>query len=167
MATTTLLPGSRLWLQAARERPFIDSSRLAQLFQSFAQRFGDGFAQRATEAVTTYRTANWLAACVMAGAAAESVLLAVAVGKSGDEKKVLATYNSSGGRGRTTQMVLQGATTPIKTQFGNALLVMHFWRDTAAHGMATTISEIEAHASLMQLLRLAQFADDHWDRLIA
>ena len=31
----------------------------------------------------------------------------------------------------------------------------------------TAISEIEAHASLTQLLRLAQFASDHWAALIA
>jgi hypothetical protein len=43
----------------------------------------------------------------------------------------------------------------------------HHWRDDAAHGMATTISEVEAYASLIQLLRLAQFCSDQWDDLTA
>ena len=43
--------------------------------------------------------------------------------------------------------------------------VLHYWRDDAAHGNTATITKIEAHASLTQLLRLAQFASDHWDKL--
>jgi hypothetical protein len=35
------------------------------------------------------------------------------------------------------------------------LQVLHYWRDDAGHGTATTISEIQAHFSLSQLLRLA------------
>jgi hypothetical protein len=35
----------------------------------------------------------------------------------------------------------------------------------SAHGMATTILEVEAYASLTQLLRLAQFCSDRWDEL--
>jgi hypothetical protein len=58
-----------------------------------------------------------------------------------------------------------GLTASIVNQFTVALSVLHYWRDDASHGVMTTISEIEAHASLLQLLRLAQFASDHWDKL--
>jgi hypothetical protein len=36
----------------------------------------------------------------------------------------------------------------IAGQFEIALQVLHYWRDDAAHGTMTAISEIEAHASL-------------------
>jgi hypothetical protein len=155
----------REWLQSANERPVIGSSRLAQLLNTFSGRFGDGYAQRASEAVKTYQTANWLAASVMAGAAAESVLIALAIEKSGDEKKVLSTYNGPSGRSRTTKLLLEGVRPSLQQHLENALLVLQYWRDSASHGLATSITEIEAHASLMQLLRLAQFADKNWDPL--
>jgi hypothetical protein len=69
----------REWVKQASRRPIVDPSRLSQVLQTFSEHFGDGYAQRATEAVATYRTANYLASCVMAGAAAESILLALAV----------------------------------------------------------------------------------------
>ena len=155
----------RGWLQSAKERPFIDLARLAQLLNTFSGRYGDGYAQRASEAVRTYRTANWLAASVMAGAAAELILIALAVAKSGDERRVLKTYNGSGGRAAATKMVVDGLRPSLQQHLENALLVLHYWRDSASHGLATSITEIEAHASLMQLLRLAQFADKNWEPL--
>jgi hypothetical protein len=45
---------------------------------------------------------------VIAGAAAESILIALAVAKSGDEKTVLKTHNGSQGRKRTADKILQG-----------------------------------------------------------
>jgi hypothetical protein len=161
----TITAFGRLWLQQAKDRPYVDPGRLAQLLCTFSKRFGEGYEQRAAESVKTYRTNNWLAACVLAGAAAESILIALAVAKSGDEKKILTTYNSRSGRKLTTQFVLRDASEPVKVQLGNAFQILHYWRDDAAHGMATTISEIQAHASLMQLLGLAQFADKNWDLL--
>ncbi|MFZ1962153.1 MAG: hypothetical protein WAU78_01560 [Roseiarcus sp.] len=153
------------WLQDASTRPVSDPSRWSEMLRTFAPHFGGGFSQRATEAVRTYRTANYLAACVMAGAAAESILLAIAITKSGYEAKTLAQYNSRSGRREVTKSVVGNVSTPVKTQFETALQILHYWRDDAAHGMATTISEMEAFASLSQLLRLAQFADDHWAEL--
>jgi hypothetical protein len=154
------------WLKEASQRAFLDMSRLASMLAGFARRFGDGYAQRATEAVKTYRTGNWLAACVMAGAAAESILISIAVAKSGDEKKTLATYNAASGRANITKLVAKGVRASIQQHFENALLVLHYWRDTASHGVATSLGEIEAHVSLSQLLRLAQFADKYWNQLI-
>jgi hypothetical protein len=155
----------REWLKGANQRPIIDPSRLAQVLQTFSKRFGEGYSQRATEAAKTYRTANYLAACVMAGAAAESVLLGLAISKRKDEAKVLAEYNSSGGRRRVTKALTQGVSAGLAAQLETALNVLHYWRDDASHGFLTPISEIEAHASLTQLLRLAQFASHHWDVL--
>jgi hypothetical protein len=46
----------REWLKDAKQRPVRDPSRLADVLQTFVSRFGGGYAQRATEAVRTYRT---------------------------------------------------------------------------------------------------------------
>jgi hypothetical protein len=80
------------WLAKADRRVAGDPSRMAQLFASFANLYGPAFAQRADEAVRCHRTSNFLAACVVAGAAAESILLAVAIAKTGDEPRVLKDY---------------------------------------------------------------------------
>src|SRR5258708_22576123 len=75
----------RAWLKDASQRPIADPPRLSEALQGFADRFGGGYAQPATAAVSTYPTGNYLAACMMSGAAAESILLALATAKTGDE----------------------------------------------------------------------------------
>jgi hypothetical protein len=75
------------WLSQTSTRPFIDMGRMSEVLAGFVPRLGPGFGQRAVEAVRTYRTANYLSSCTMAGAAAESILLAVAVAKSHDEAR--------------------------------------------------------------------------------
>jgi hypothetical protein len=127
----------------------------------FSSKFGPGYNQRAMEAVRTYRTCNYLAACVMSGAAAESILLALAGAKVGDEVEVLAEYKTSSGRWRVRARILKGIRPGLVGQFDAAAQILHYWRDDAAHGIVTASGEIEAHASLAQLLRLAQIASDH------
>jgi hypothetical protein len=153
------------WLANAERRIAGDPSMMSELFAPFASDYGPGFAQRANEAIRCHRTSNYLAACAMAGAAGESILLAIAVAKIGDEAKVLKDYSSGSGRSRVTKQVVSSLSASIARAFEAALQVLHYWRDDAAHGVATTISEVEAYASLSQLLRLAQFCSDHWDDL--
>jgi hypothetical protein len=155
------------WLADPNRRVSGDPSRLSEVFDAFAPKYGPGFSQRANEAIRCHRTGNYLAACVMAGAAAESILLAIAIAKTKDEPKVLKDYASAGGRGRVTKMVVAGVGISIGQTFEAALNVLHYWRDDAAHGMATTIVEVEAYVSLTQLLRLAQFCSDRWQALTA
>ena len=64
-----------------------------------------------------------------------------------------------------TLKIVSGLKDGIRQSFEAALQILHYWRDDAAHGMAATISEVEAYASLTQLLRLAQFCSDHWAEL--
>ncbi|WP_141340251.1 hypothetical protein [Bradyrhizobium sp. USDA 3458] len=150
------------WLEKASLRPFLDMSRMSQVLAGFVPQFGAGFGQRAVEAVRTYRTTNYLASCSMAGAAAESILLAAAIAKSGDEAKTLKMYESSGGRARVTTYVTGQATSSVQRKFVAALHILHYWRDDAAHGQQTTISEVEAYSAISELLRLAQFVSDQW-----
>jgi hypothetical protein len=155
------------WLADASKRSYRDMSRLSEIFLSFTGRFGPGFAQRAVEAVRTYRTGNYLSACAMVGAAAESILLAVAIAKKGNEAEVLKMYQKAGGRSRVTTYVTGQSTPSIVRQFQAALHILHYWRDDASHGVHTTISEVEAHAALSELIGLGQFASDNWDDLTA
>jgi hypothetical protein len=155
------------WLANSDRRIAGDPSRMSELFAPFAKLYGPGFEQRANEAIRCHRTSNYLAACAMAGAAGESILLAIAVAKIGDEAKVLKDYSSGGGRSRITRQIVAGLSVAVARTFEAALQVLHYWRDDAAHGVATTISEVEAYASLTQVLRLAQFCSDHWQELTA
>jgi hypothetical protein len=157
----------RLWLKDASQRPIADPGRLSQVLQGFADRFGAGYAQRATEAVRTYRSGNYLASSVMSGAAAESILLALAVAKIGDEAKVLVEYNTTGGRRRLTKRVCANVSTALAAQIEASLQLLGRWHDAAGHGTMTTVSEIEAHIGLTDLLRLAQLGHDHWAELSA
>jgi hypothetical protein len=81
----------RAWVRDAANRPHLptDPGRFAEVVTPFAARLGAGFLQRAIEASRDYRTANYLPCCAMAGAAAESILLALAIAKLGDEGQVL------------------------------------------------------------------------------
>jgi hypothetical protein len=143
-----------------------DSSRLGEILDGLGTRFGSGYQQRAAEAVRCYKTRNYLAACTLSGAAAESLLLSIAVARfGGDEAKVLSMYRSQGGRGRVMSAIVTAAGNSAGTQFQHASQILNYWRDEASHGVATTISEIEAHMALTQLLRLSQFATDHWAKL--
>jgi hypothetical protein len=158
----------REWLKRAANQPFLDQSRLNDILQGHGQRFGDGYRQRAVEAVRSYQTCNYLAACVMCGAAAESILLALAIAKrGGDENAVLAEYRSSKGRANVKKSVLGGVPQAVAIPFGAALDVMSYWRDDASHGVTTTIDEPHAYQSLTQLMRLAQIADERWASLTA
>ena len=111
------------WLKTERQ-PWIDPNRLAEILVAIGTIFGPGYRQRAAESVRCYRTCNYLAACVLAGAAAESILLAVAVTKIGDEEKVLADYKSSGGRERVLRAILGNVAAGIAQQFRDAHKVL-------------------------------------------
>jgi hypothetical protein len=103
----------------------------------------------------------------MAGAAAESVLLATAIAKIKDEAKVLSEYRRASGRRHVISLVVGNSAKTLQDQFNGALGILSFWRDDAGHGMASTIGELEAHEAISRLLRLAQFTSDNWSVLTA
>jgi hypothetical protein len=157
----------RGWVQTAAQHPPSDPSRFSEVLQLFIGRFGEGFAQRAEEASRYYRTTNYLACRVMAGAAAESILLAVAIAKmAGDEAKVLKEYRGAHGRKKITDRVTDGLRQGLAEQFVMAAAdILKFWRDEVAHGTRATITAVEAQFCLAHLLRFAQLATDNWGTL--
>jgi hypothetical protein len=164
----SLTAWGREWVRkTASDRPAMpyEPNRITEVLHQFKPRFGDGYAQRAAEAVSDWWAGNYLSACTMSGAAAESILLATAIAKTKDEAKVLSEYRRSSGRRQVMKLVVTGAGKAVEEQFTNALGILAYWRDAAGHGMASRIGEIEAHETISRLLRLAQFTSDHWSVL--
>ena len=74
----------------------------------------------------------------MVGAAAESVLLAVAIQKEGDEEQVLRTYRSTRGRQAVLNMIEGQAIAPTRNMLTTFAGIFSLWRDDAAHGHEQT-----------------------------
>jgi hypothetical protein len=162
----SIMPAGRAWLEEVDDH-FIPTqpSAFARLLETFRRRFGPGFHQRAQEAVRCRWAGANLACCAICGAAAESVLLALAIAKTGNEGHVLQTYRSSNGRSRVRNLVFGQASGPLQRQCQSFTDLLDYWRDEASHGQASDFSEFEAYEALARLLRFAHFADDHWDEL--
>jgi len=140
--------------------PPMEPGRYPQLIAEYAKLFGSGFQQRATEAIKCYQAQAYLACCAMVGAAAESILLYVAINKSGDEIEVLKKYGQSGGAGKIKNDILAGKKSSERQHFEGIYELMKYWRDESAHGKQSNLSELEAHMSLFLLIRHATFVRD-------
>jgi len=163
----SITPAGRDWLAEADKETFIptEPSRFQQLLQPFEDRFGSGFRERAQEAARCYRAHAFVACCAMAGGAAESILLALAITKTGDEELVLKKYAGAEGRGRVENLIVGRAKEHIQRELRGFMVLLKYWRDQASHGIATNISDNEAYIALALLLRFAHFANDHWKEL--
>lgn len=158
----------REWIAAADDNAFIPSepSRFARLIDRFRARFGEGFYQRAQEAAKCHFATAYLSSCVMSGAAAESILLQTAITKSGDEAATLTIYRSASGRRRIEMQICGQLPENLANQFRSMTELLNYWRDNAAHGVHSDMSEFEAYEALARLLRYAHFVDDNWAQLI-
>lgn len=163
----SLTNAGRDWiLNYDQQGPFpVDPGRFSLLINQYADRLGPAFAQRITEAAGCYRSMNYFAACAMAGAACESILIALAVEKMKDEAKVLRIYLGRDGRRLLINSITDGIKPSLKQAIQTATNILSYWRDTAAHGYATEISEFAAHDALSRLLRFTQFVDANWQEL--
>ncbi len=159
----------RAWLANADELflTVMEPGNLSRLITRFHERLGDGYVQRAQEAVRCYFAQAYLACCAMCGASAESIMLRIAIAKSGNEDEILRTYRSANGRSRIESLIVGQAPATLQNQFRNLMDLLKYWRDEAAHGGLSDISEFEANEAMARLLRLAHFANDHWAELTA
>lgn len=155
------------WLSEEKEDVFIptEPERFGQLLKQFVSRFGQGFHERAQQAVRCYGAHAYLACCAMCGAAAESILLAVAITKKGNETDVLKIYATASGRIRLENMIIGGVADHIKREFNGLTELLKYWRDEASHGRPSNISDNEAYTSLAMLLRYAMFVNNEWELL--
>jgi hypothetical protein len=140
---------------------------LAGALAGYRMRFGDGFHQRALEAIKCRNAEAWLACCAMTGAAAESVLLALAIAKVGDEEQVLKSYRLGNGRQRVLNLIVGQASAGRRDTLTTFSGIISMWRDEAAHGRASPLGTANADEALRQLLHMCQWADREWTHLTA
>ncbi len=164
----SLTPFGESWIAESEHPDFVptEPGRFSAMLKPFASRFGPGFYSRAQEAVRCYGAHAYLACCVMCGAAAESIILAVAIAKR-DEEAILRMYSGANGRSRVESFIIGQATEQAQREFRGYTLLLKYWRDEAAHGKASPISENEAYTSLAMLLRFAHFTNNSWQELSA
>jgi hypothetical protein len=143
----------------------LEPGRLAELLTKYAGKFGRGFHQRAQDAVRSHEAHAYFACCAMCGAGAESIFLALAIAKNGDEEETLKTYIAKNGRGRLEANLVGQQPPHIQSSFKAFTGLLKYWRDLTAHGQESEIEEVEAFTSVLLLLRFAQFASDHWEEL--
>lgn len=162
----SVTPFGREWVSESGQDDFVptEPERFAQLLKPFQSRFGSGFYERAQQAIRCYGAHAYLATCVMCGAAAESILLAIAIAKS-DEETVLKIYKGASGRSRVEKNIVGQARQNIQRDFAGHTTLLNYWRDEAAHGQASNIGDNEAFTALALLLRFSQWTDDNWDEL--
>lgn len=162
----SITPFGEQWAAESDRDDFVptEPQRFAQMLRPYQPQFGPGFYERAQEAVRCYGAHAHLACCAMCGAAAESILLAAAIAKRGEET-VIKTYASAGGRSRVQKDLLAHTHEPIRQEFNNLSVLLRYWRDEASNGKAARIGDNEAYTSLALLLRLAQFVNEHWGEL--
>jgi hypothetical protein len=162
----SITPFGETWIAESDRDDFVptEPGRFARMLQPFSSRMGPGFHERSQQAIRCYGAHVYLACCAMCGAAAESILLALAIAKRGEEE-VLSVYKTALGRSRIEGMVLGQAKQQVQTEFRGYTTLLKYWRDEAAHGRPSGITDNEAYTSLALLLRFAHFANDHWAQL--
>jgi hypothetical protein len=140
---------------------------LAAALSAYRDRFGDAFHARSQEAIKCRNAEAWLACCAMAGAAAESVLLSVAIAKTADETGAYKKYNATGGRQKILSLITANLPDRQKENLSNFTGIISLWRDEAAHGAPTELTTANADESMRQLLHMCQWVVKHWEVLTA
>jgi len=163
----SITPFGRVWLSEARTDDFVptEPERFGRLLAPYENRFGPGFHERAQQAIRCYGAHAYLACCAMCGAAAESILLAIAIAKTADEPLVLKDYRAANGRSKIEALILGKARQQLQTGLRAFTEPLKYWRDESAHGLASTLKDEHAYTALAMLLRFAQFSNDNWNEL--
>lgn len=164
----SITPFGRQWLEESDKDDYIptEPGRFAQMLEQVGLQFGDGYRERAQEAIRCYGAHAYLACCAMCGAAAESVLLALAIAKSGDDQRILKDYAAANGRSHVERYLLGQMNAGLRNEFTGYLGLLKYWRDAASHGQVQGIADNEAFTSLALLLRLSKCASDNWAKLV-
>lgn len=162
----SITPFGKKWLAEAQSDDFVptEPERFGEMLANHQERFGAPFQERAQEAVRCYGAHAYLSCCTMCGAAAESILLATASAKK-DASEVFAMYKTASGRRQIENLVLGQAKEDTRRECGGYLTLLKYWRDQAAHGGVSGVTDNEACTSLALLLRLAIFIENNWQQL--
>ncbi len=156
------------WLESASEDHFValQPGALAAAFERYRGKFGAGYYQRSQEAIRCRSAEAWLGAVTMIGAAAESILLALAIARNGEEDSVMRAYMARDGRKGVLNMLANPLPSDLARALTSGMSLLSYWRDTSNHGQVIPVSASEAEQALRELLSLSQFASDNWDELV-
>jgi len=166
----SITPFGRQWLIESSTNEYVvptEPERFAKMLQPHIKKFGQGFHQRAQQAIRCYGAHAYLACCAMCGAAAESIFLAIAIAKFKDEAWVLKNYRKANGRSTIVNKIIGQPNKKITQEFKGFISLLNYWRDESAHGQVSDIHENEAYTALAFLLRFAMFVDKCWEELVA
>jgi len=156
------------WLTRYPDHPVypLEQSRFAAHLERHVGRFGDVYAMRSQEALGCYRAQLYLASCAMSGAAAESILLALASERMGSRDAALREYQKVTGATRLLNHLKRGQNAHVHEQLDVMFSLLKHWRDASTHASESPMGEETAFVALLLLLRLAHFADERWDELV-
>jgi len=156
------------WLKEHDKDSFVptEPERFAQMLGKSGSKFGPGFLERSQEAIRCYGAHAYLACCAMCGAAAESILLYLAIAKKKDEHEVLKIYYTRNGRVRIENILIGQQKKNIQNEFRGYTSLLKYWRDISVHGKKCDISDNEAFTSLVLLLRFSIFVNENYEELI-
>jgi len=162
----SVTPFGRTWLDASATSEFVptEPARFAAMLKPLAVRLGSAFFARGQEAVQCYHMQCHMACCAMCGAAAESILLALAC-RVQPEDDVLRVYGSAQGRSRVEKMVTAPPNAWTARDLAGFTVLLKYWRDESAHGLDVQLGDDEAFIALALLLRFALWADRSIDKL--
>lgn len=163
----SITAAGREWLLSDDRLAWLMPGRLVELLRPKAGKFGPAFLPRVIEAAACQRAGLHMSACVMAGAAVECILLALAGARLGDANKALNQYQVRQGRKQILDCITGALRSDLRGKIETLSETVSYWRDGAAHGVETHIGEVQASHALDQLLRLSNLADDHWDEITA
>lgn len=163
----SVTPFGEKWLSEEDFDTFVptEPERFGELLADCKLLFGPGYHERAQEAIRCYGAHAYLATCAMCGAAAESILLAIAIERTGDEAAILQGYQSRNGRLSLENEVFGQAKREIKSIMESMNGLLKHWRDEAAHGKSSKICETEAYLALQTLLRVSIQMSRYWSEL--
>jgi hypothetical protein len=163
----SITPFGHAWLEESNHDDFVptEPERYGEMLGKYKNRFGAGYHERAQQAIRCYGAHAYLACCVMCGGAAESIVLSAAIQKHGDEAEILKRYASANGRHQVENVLIGKSRKNLQDDYRAHSTLLKYWRDEAAHGRVSGISDNEAYTSLALLLRLATFIDGNWNEL--
>jgi hypothetical protein len=145
----------------------LELQRFADALKRHSSHFGRTYLQRALEALNCYHAHCYYATCVMAGAAAEAVLIALAVEKKGERTWVEKRMRGTGGRQELHKALRPEGGAEGQRRVETLIDLVSYYRDDAAHTLGDPITDEGAQLTLLLLLNVAAYADQHWAYLTA
>jgi len=150
-------PGKK-WLQEDELDDYVPTEpyQFAKMLEPYTIVFGNGFQERAQEAVRCYNAHAFLACCVMSGAAGETILNKIA-DKLKIKRKEYEPITA------TRQKIFDNLTSDRTKEYLMAFSdIVKYLRDEGMHHENWETKPEKAYMSLAMLLRLAIFTKGEW-----